>query len=278
MSTAGVFKSEESKNAIRTRYDQILSAFPFRRRYVGTPFGETFLLESGAPENPALILLHGSCSNSAFWFGEITALSAQFHVLAADIPGEAGNSADHRLDLRSGEYADWLKTVFGACSIEQAVVMGNSLGSWMALNFAVKYPECVSKLIVIAPSGLSQQNAAILEKAKKAERQNEALTLDASISQGLELPKEVLEFINLIGAGYNPITEELPVFTDGQLKRLSMPILFIAGKRDVMVDATAAAKRLGGLLPNAKIHLLDNTGHMVLNALEYILPFLAQGE
>ncbi|HOP11369.1 MAG TPA: alpha/beta hydrolase [Oscillospiraceae bacterium] len=276
MSSVRVFKSEESKNAIRTRYNQILSAFPFRQRYVDTPFAKTFLLECGSPENPPLILLHGSCSNSAFWFSEIMALSAQFHVFAADIPGEAGNTEENRLNLRSDDYADWLKAVFDALSIKQAVVMGNSLGSWMALKFAVKYPEYVSKLIIIAPSGLSHQNDKILEKAKQSAQQNEDLTIDSSISQGIELPKEVLEFINLIGAGYYPITEELPAFSDEQLKRLTMPVLFVAGKLDVMVDAPAAAKRLGNLLPHAEIRLLENIGHMVLNALEYIIPFAAK--
>ncbi len=124
-----VFKSEESRDMIRSRYNQILSAFPFKQLYIDTSFGKTFILESGVPENPPLILLHGSCSNSAFWFGEISVLSNMFHVLAVDIIGEAGNSEEKRLDLNQDGYADWLKEVFDALSIEKAVVMGNSLGS-----------------------------------------------------------------------------------------------------------------------------------------------------
>jgi hypothetical protein len=41
-----------------------------------------------------------------------------------------------------------------------------------------------------------------------------------------------------------------------------------------MVDAVTAAQRLGKLIPNAESHLLENTRHMVPNALEYIIPFL----
>ena len=118
MSTGNVFKTEESKDWIRSRYNQILSVFPFNQLYVETAFGKTFILEAGVAENPALILLHGSCSNSAFWFGEISALSGMFHVLAVDIIGEAGNSDEHRLSIYSEDYADWLKEVLNACSIE----------------------------------------------------------------------------------------------------------------------------------------------------------------
>jgi pimeloyl-ACP methyl ester carboxylesterase len=270
-----VFKTGESRNIIRSRYNQILRTFPFKQQYVETSFGKTFILSSGAPGNPVLILLHGSCSNSAFWFGEITMLSYQYHVLAVDILGEAGNSAENRLDLHGDAYADWFKEVLDACAIEKAVVMGNSLGSWMALKFSVKYPECVSRLILIAPSGLSKQNTGFLKRAKTAALTNEALKLDSSVVQGNQLPKEVEEFINLILWGYNPITDMLPGFADEQLIRLAMPILFIAGKDDILVDTRSAAQRLSRLIPGAKIHLLENNGHTVLNALEYVLPFLA---
>ena len=270
-----VFKSDESRNAIRTRYDQILSTFPFEKRYVETSFGSTFVLEAGDAKSPPLVLLHGSCSNSAFWFGEITALSGNYHVLAVDILGEAGNSAENRLDLNSEDYADWLAEVFVACAIEKPVVMGNSLGSWMALRFATKFPERLSRLILFAPAGLSGINAEFLEKAKRLTQQESPITMDPSISQGSKLPKEVMEFILLIFQGYNPITTELPVFTDEQIRRLTMPVLFIAGEADVMIDTTTAAQRLSRLLPDAEVHLLPGIGHMVVHALAYVFPFLA---
>lgn len=189
---------------------------------------------------------------------------------------EAGNSEEKRLDLNQDGYADWLKEVFDALSIEKAVVMGNSLGSWMALKFSVKYPDCVTRLILIAPSGLSVQNADFLERAKNAALKNEALTLDSSVAKGNELPKEVEEFINLILWGYNPIAEELPTFSDERILRLIMPLLFVAGKNDAIIDTVSAAQRLSKLIPNAEVHLLENTGHIVLNALEFVIPFLTK--
>jgi len=269
-----VFKSQESRDRIRARYDEILGAFPFKKRYVETTFGRTFLLEAGNEDAPALILLHGSCSNSAFWFGEICALSGSFHVCAVDIPGEAGNSEENRLDLASDAYADWLRETLDALGIERAILAGNSLGSWMALRFAVTCPERVEKLVIIAPSGLSKQNAGVLEQAKRAKAKNEALTLGNGVVGGAHLPTEVEAFINLILSGYYPISEELPAFSDAQLGRLTMPVLYIAGENDEMVDQPGAAEQLKKQVPQAEIHLLEHTGHMVLNALDYIVPFL----
>lgn len=42
-----IFKTEESRDMIRSRYNQILSSFPFKQLYVETTFGKIFILESG---------------------------------------------------------------------------------------------------------------------------------------------------------------------------------------------------------------------------------------
>jgi pimeloyl-ACP methyl ester carboxylesterase len=212
MKMKSVFKSPELRDRILARYNEILAAFPFEKKYVDTSFGRTFVLATGAPENPPVILLHGACSNSAFWFGELMALSPTHHVLAVDIPGEAGNSADNRLDLRTEDYADWLKDVFLALGIEHAAVAGNSLGGWMALRFATKYPERVTKLALIAPGGLSGVHEAVFERARRAEAEGTTLSIDSSLAGGAELPAPVIEFMNLILSGFNPIAEGLPIF------------------------------------------------------------------
>ncbi|MDR7811674.1 hypothetical protein [Lacrimispora sp.] len=62
-----VFKSPEGKERVLSIYNQILCQFPAKQRYADTIYGKTFVLECGLPENPPLLLLHGSCSNSAFW-------------------------------------------------------------------------------------------------------------------------------------------------------------------------------------------------------------------
>ena len=274
MYSGTVFKSTEGRDRIRARYSEILASFPFRQNYVDTSFGRTFVLESGEPNGPPLILLHGSCSNSAFWFYEISMLSSMYRVLAVDIIGEAGNSDEKRPLLASDGYADWLMDVFSALSIKKAVIAGNSLGGWVALKFSAKYPELVIKLILIAASGLSPVNSDFLDRVNSTA---DTLDVDAAVTGEIAMPKEVLEFISLILQGFNPIKEDLPILTDEQLDRLTMPSLYVAGKDDRIVDTLSSSKRLKERKPGAQIHLLDNTGHMVLNALEYMIPFLTQG-
>ncbi len=268
-----VFKTEAGRDKVRAYYNRVLDQFPFGQRYVETTFGRTFMLTAGHESNPPIILLHGSCSNSAFWFPEIMALSNNFRVYAVDIVGEAGNSEEYRPDLSSDAFAIWMKDVLDALGLERAFLVGNSLGGWMALKFATAYPERVSKLILIASSGLAQIRPQFLINADQTRQTNGTVPVSTSILGEQSIPKEVLDFMNLIVENYNPI-QELPVFADEQLQRLNMPVLFIDGENDAIIDAQKSAQRLSSLIPSAVIRLRPTCGHVVANSAEYIIPFL----
>ena len=143
------------------------------------------------------------------------------------------------------------------------------------LKFSTAFPSRVSKLVLLAATGIAPLKSDFLSNAVNSIEHNETLTVDPSISGGHALPQAIQDFINLILENYNPITEDLPVFTNEQFKALAMPVLFIAGEKDIIIDADASARRLKTLLPGVEVHLLENCGHVVINAMGYILPFLS---
>lgn len=276
MPTNRIFKSEEGKTKVLDRYNEILSFFPVSKRYVDTTYGKTFALEAGSPENPAVILLHGSCSNSAFWIGDILALAEKYHVFALDIIGEAGNSAQYRPDPSSGEHALWLGEALDGLRIDRAIIIGNSFGGWLALQFASRYPSRVATLVLTASSGIVPARPAFIARSVAAleEKGDSVHALGGDALGGAGIPPEALAFMNLILENFNPVTGDLPVCTDDQLRRLTMPVLFIAGEDDAVIDAQNSAKRLSDLLPNARIHLIANCGHVIAGASGIILPYL----
>jgi len=268
-----VFKNAAGRDNFRAKYNHILSQFPFEQRYVDTAYGQTFMLSAGQQSYPPVILLHGSCSNSAFWFPEILTLSNNFRVNAVDIIGEAGNSEEFRPDLDSDAFALWMKDVLGALGLEKTVLIGNSLGGWMALKFATAFPEHVSKLILIASAGLAQVRPQFLLNVEQTRQADGTVPINSDIIGENSIPREILDFMQLITESYNPI-QDLPVYTDQQLLRLNMPVHFIAGENDQIIDAEKSAQRLSRLIPSAEIRILPNCGHVVTNSSEYIIPFL----
>ncbi|MBR0577169.1 alpha/beta hydrolase [Proteiniclasticum sp. BAD-10] len=268
-----VFKSEEAKNRLRTAYNQILRAFPFEQHLLETAFGETFLLAAGDEAHLPIVLLHGSCSNSAFWFPEIMALSRTHRVYAVDLPGEAGNSTEYRPDLESPAFSLWLQEVLDRLHLEKTALTGNSLGGWMALKFATAFPQRVSSLTLLASAGLAPIREQFFHQVDQQLSASGTVTANSQILGAAQIPKEVLDFMNLIIASYTPIPS-LPLFSEDELRHLTMPVLFIDGTEDPIIDGEASAQRLTQLLPQVTICLKPKTGHVIPDAMKEILPFL----
>ncbi len=281
MKSVPVFKSEAGRERILAVFRSQIGRIPVpvRERTLATSFGETYLLEAGREEDPPVFLFHGSCSNSAMWIGDIAALSGSRHVLCVDILGEAGNSAPNRPDLASDVYARWVGEILDALEMPSADFIGNSLGGWLALQFATRHPERVSRLVLLAPSGIVPIRLSfIVRSIYHASRGRKGIeTLSRLIYGEDDIPREAVETSWLIMENYNPILGALPVYTDAQLGRLSMPVLYIAGEDDVTVDTRKAAERLKRLVPQTFAVRLPNNGHVVIGTMDRVVPFLTAG-
>lgn len=266
-----VFKSAQGRDKVRAYYNQILSFFPYKKAYTHTSLGETFYLEAGSAQAPAVILLHGSCSNSAAWLADFPVLAERFHVFAVDIIGDAGNSEDIRPSF--SEYTLWLNELMDALNLQKAILIGNSFGGWLALHFAAAYPQRTASLVLIASSGIVPIKPTFLATT------DEFLDHDGTDTSLIDsalggVPKEVRDFMVLVFENFNPITGDLPVLTDDQLRTLTMPVLYIAGTNDFTTDVNQASARLQGLVPQAKVHLIEGGSHVIINTMATVMPFL----
>jgi pimeloyl-ACP methyl ester carboxylesterase len=206
------------------------------------------------------------------------ALAEHFHVVAVDIIGEAGNSEENRLDLTTGAYAQWLNEVIEELGIASVNLIGNSLGGWLALNFAVTYPQKTEHLVLLASSGIAPIKSDFRAQASAVKAGDEESREDLSNAMFDEsiIPPEVLTYMNLIMENFIPMTDDLLIYTEVQLHRLTMPVLFIAGELDDTFDAKDAAARLKESVPNVKTYVLPDCGHVVIGAMPLILPFLIE--
>lgn len=277
-----VFKSPQGRQKILEFYDEILSLFDFAhtKHTVDTAYGETYLLEAGNKNLPALFLFHGSASNSSMWFADIAVLSPNFHVFAVDIIGDAGHSAQNRLDMKSDDYAMWINALLIKTNTEKAVLMGNSMGAWMCLKFASVFPEKVDKLVLIAAAGIAPIRISFVFQLILfgLRGKNGSDVIMKMVFGEDEIPEGVLKYTHLIAANYAPYTGEIPVLSDKQLNRLKMPVLYIAGGNDRLTNVKKSSKRLKKLLPQAKILVMEDSGHVIGNTAKAVMPFLHNAE
>lgn len=272
-----IYKSSEGKQQIITYYENIIKNWPAQNEniMVDTSYGKTFVIASGSKQNPPIILLHGSSTNSAMWMGEIEYLNKNHRVYAIDIIGEAGKSDENRPNMKDVHYGKWLDEVINNLNIKKPILIGYSLGGWMAIKYATYKPEKISKLILLATSGIVQAKISFFIKiiplmliGKKGFYKTNKI-----VYNNTTMPKPVLDFGYLVFKYYKP-RGFVPLFSDEELSRLTMSTLYIGGENDALLYSKKSANRLNNLLPNSKTIILENTGHIITNIYEHILFFL----
>jgi pimeloyl-ACP methyl ester carboxylesterase len=98
------------------------------------------------------------------------------------------------------------------------------------------------------------------------------LYADQRVSEGVEAMTAVLlsNFRMRVGL--------LPIFSDEELQRLTMPTLLLGGTKDALRDIENIAARLRKFAPQLDVAILPGAGHAVVNTAGHILPFLSAEE
>ena len=277
MKTTSIYKTPNSQAILMQRYDEFLAGWPVaaEKIQVTTSFGKTFVLAWGNPQNPPLVLLHGSMANSAAWAGDAVPFDRHFRVFAVDLPGEPGHSEPRRLDLNSPEPAQWLNQVLDGRKITDTNLLGISMGGFYALRFAADFPERVKKLVLLCPGGVTPQRLSFLWHFLKyaifgAKGGDGAARL---VYGNIEVAEEAVAYTRLIAAHFNPVPV-VPILSDKTLAHIHAPTLMIAGDQDVMLNSVKSIKRLEKSLLDFRSVLLPGVSHVVIGQAERVIAFL----
>jgi pimeloyl-ACP methyl ester carboxylesterase len=261
-------------------YDGLLDQWPvpYAGLAVDTRHGATFVVASGEESKPPLVLLHGAGTNSAVWGADVVDYAHHYRVYAVDLLGEPGKSAPHRPAWDGPAYGEWLEDVFDQLGLEKPAVAGISQGGWAALKLAVRRPARVEKLVLMAPAGVIPDRKSFLLRAipltllgRWGARRLARMTFgDQPVPDGVE------DIVVTITSHFKPRVGIVPLFSDEELRRLTMPTLLLGGTQDIIRDTNKIAARLQALLPEVQVIVIPGAGHALLDTTGYILPFLTQ--
>ena len=273
-----VYKRESGKEEIRCAVTAIYAECPVPAEFLEIDtevFGVTHVIATGSPEARPLLLLHGTSSNSASWFGSLSVWSRSFRVYVVDVPGQPGLSDEHRPSFAEGAYVRWLALVVAQLGAERFFLCGQSLGGLIALDYASRYPAQVLALGLLSPSGLVPPRKSFFFKILPFLFMGDrgVRRINRIVSGNIPVDPRFEEFSLLVARYFIQLTEKLPVFDDEKLKQISSPVLYIGGNRDALLPTRAAADRLRKLLPDAEIRVLEGIGHVILDQTEVLEGF-----
>jgi pimeloyl-ACP methyl ester carboxylesterase len=123
------------------------------------PAAPSLELVAGPPDAPAIVFIHGTRMSRSYWTPQIEALSHDFRTIAVDLPGHGGRG--HEAFTLDGAVAG-IAAVIEDQAAGSAIVVGLSLGGYVAMALAADRPELVRGLVV---SGATIEPAGRLRRA-----------------------------------------------------------------------------------------------------------------
>ncbi len=111
----------------------------------------------GTEGKPVVVLVHGFPADGAMWREIVPLLAADFQVLVPDLPG-VGNSSFQGEEISIEELADSIAALIDHLQIRKSVIAGHSMGGYIALAFAARYPEKLNGLSLIHSTAKADDN------------------------------------------------------------------------------------------------------------------------
>ena len=258
--------------------------------HIAEPALRVQVLEGGRGE--PVLLLHGGDGMAAQWEPLLSRLSSGFHIYAPDRPGCGLTDMFNYRDVPLREHAvNFVMNTMDALGLKSANLVGNSMGGYFALVFALAHPERVKRLVTVGePAGSSAiippanrllairglnglMYATVMKPGASATYEGFKRILVAHpdrlspayldcCTAASEIPGATESWLTLledchITSGRSSLTYTLRP----ELPELTTPTLLIWGDKDTF-GPPSLAKEMAQLMPNGRAESVPDAGHL----------------
>ncbi|MGA7055187.1 MAG: alpha/beta fold hydrolase [Mycobacterium sp.] len=279
MARPSAFRSDEARAAYCRLYDEAvaLSEVAVEELEVDTSFGTTHVLTAGDPSKAPLVAFHAMAMGSTMWLPLLPSLTATRRVLMLDAVGDASKSAATAVLSSPARVIRWIDEALDGLDVDRGAVMGASIGTWIATQYAMARPDRVDHLALIGPSGIvsSQHTRWLLRSFRDVRLRPTRAKIEAfvdSLAAEMTRPRMrtdpwrpiVEQMIVGLQTFRRDLREPRPARCDIQrLASSGIPVLALIGRNETMHDAATMAQRLHRQLPSAQVTLIDDAKHLV---------------
>jgi pimeloyl-ACP methyl ester carboxylesterase len=279
------FRSEKAKERFLRLYQQGAEKWPVpsTTRVVETSFGPTFIRVSGPEDAPPLVLLHGVDGNSLQWIPNIAALSKHYRTYAIDGIYDCGLSVYTRFFEGPDDFAGWLDQSFNALELKDKInLVGLSYGGWQAIHYALRFPDRLAKIVLLAPAGTVLPirlewitRAALCAIPHRYFTRSFIYWLLEDAARKDEATRKMVaewtEFSYVAMRSFKARRLVNPaVLTDAELRSLKVPALFLVGENEKIYAAQQAIQRLNKVAPQIRTELIPGAGHDLIARAEIV--------
>ncbi len=240
-------------------------------------------------EGPPIVFIHGLQGSWPNWLEQLPVFADRHRVIAMDLPG-FGHSPMPSEQITISLYARLLDGLFDELMIDAAIMVGNSMGGFIASELAISFPQRVERLVLVAPAGLSSYRDPRGRRALAALRlfrsalipglglvagsadafarhsRLRALSLRDLVRHPSRVPAPLAAEL-LRGAGKPGFIDalEASIVYDvrARLAEIVCPTLIVWGERDRIITVRDAAV-YAELIPHSRKVIYPDTGHLAM--------------
>lgn len=237
--------------------------------------GCRFYYEIHGSGEKTLVFLHGNMMSSAVWHKQVREFSSTHRILCCDLRG-CGRSDKPEMEYTTHTFVGDLKYLLEMLNVRNPILIGWSIGGFVALAFAAVFPGIARKLVLVATTPCLVQRADWAPAVPpEAARQLQNLLTDdyaAGISavcdlifteSGVDAEQRMVREIML----QTPLHVALSVLKNlsgddlrPRLPGIKMPVTIICGEQD-MLCPLGASEFLARELKADGLHLIAGAGH-----------------
>ncbi len=243
---------------------------------------DAYCYTGGKPFDPALptvVFIHGAQNDHSVWILQTRYFAHHgFGVLAVDLPGHGRSKGAALTTIEA--MSDWLLALLDAAGVQQATLIGHSMGSLIALEICAKAPGRIVRLALIGTAYPMKVSGALLDAAKNEEQK--AIDMvniwsHTSIAHKPSCPSPGFYVMGGSQRLMQRISRQNPekvfytdfsacnAYANGETaaKATTCPVLFVLGKRDMMTPPKASAT-LTKAIPHGKVVQIEHSGHSLM--------------
>jgi pimeloyl-ACP methyl ester carboxylesterase len=235
-------------------------------------------LRRGGTGQP-IVYLH-SAAGEGLGLGFLDDLAQYGEVIAPVFPGFGESEGIEQIDDIE-DAAFHLLDLFDRLGLESPSVVGLSLGGWMAAELACRYPERVSRLVLVNPAGLYVPGAKINDVFGRTPRE---MAADLFADQSNPIAQMMHQMDKLVTEGgvgaitFDMIKPQIKAMTatarlgwnpylhnpklQGRLYRVTARALVINGSHDGLIPS-AHGETYAREIPGAKLVTMEDVAHMI---------------
>ena len=229
-------------------------------------------------QGPAIVFAHGLGGSHMSWWQQVAHFAAAHTCVTFAHRGFAPSAVDAG-PIEPQRYADDLAALLDHLAIGQAHLVGQSMGGWTVVEFALRHPRRVRSLVLSATTGtidparLDGFDHAAFARWKQAAAAAAAQCRAAAVhpAAGQRMAREqpalhqLYQHIDELSSGLDKEAvrarlQAMRVRAPELLAATGLPVLLVSPDEDIVI-APLALRSLAGAIPGARLVALDQSGH-----------------